>query len=680
MNIDFTIFGDRYGKTAQAQHASLEELAEQIRITVRPIKEALPLVKFETFGTLRTPDGCLRHDANVIAVTGVEADYDDEGFSFEHAVEIAEKAGLQALIYTSPSHCPERPRWRIIAPFSEPLPPEQRAQMLGRLNGLYDGIFAAESWTLSQSYFFGRVDGSPTPSIAITDGLLLNRLDELDRVWRGKPNGAGNGAASPGYQAPLDEAAMIEAIVTGNAFHVPCVRLLGKWAHAGVPMMEAEERLKAAFESVFPPDRDARWNKRYADIPRVVAGIYGKEAQKQDERIEFTIGGGANGGTAPPDSEPAKDEEVPEQDTMSDPDPWADTCAADWAARPIPPREWIWEDWVPLGQCVGLYGVPGVRKTDLLLQFLMAASLGLPFCGSPLAHVRTYALFCEDTDEEIGRRMRRIADFYNRDLREFTGFHYASLVGAPDTEFVGFTTAGRMVAHPPYRFFEKRIEHHTANLAVLDTAPDFFGGDEVKRRQVTQFVRSLDGLAAQRHCAILFTYHPSKSGISSGTLDSGSTGWEGKVRARLTLHDPEANADDEDRTRPIRMLSDRRILTRAKSNYAPPGEEIELIFRNGGFDAVGPAPGLARGPMRDLAANAKFLELLDKVRRTGDYVNNSPSVPGKYAPMVFAVHRDRGGFTKAEFVRALRRLLADGRIRIVQAGPKGRTHPEIEPV
>jgi hypothetical protein len=71
-------------------------------------------------------------------------------------------------------------------------------------------------------------------------------------------------------------------------------------------------------------------------------------------------------------------------------------------------------------------------------------------------------------------------------------------------------------------------------------------------------------------------------------LDSGSTGWEGKVRARLTLRDPTADKNDEEQARPARLLSDRRILTRAKSNYAPQGEEIELIFRGGGFAATDP--------------------------------------------------------------------------------------------
>ena len=85
-----------------------------------------------------------------------------------------------------------------------------------------------------------------------------------------------------------------------------------------------------------------------------------------------------------------------------------------------------------------------------------------------------------------------------------------------------------------------------ARLATLDTAPDFFGGAEISRRDVTRFVRKLDAVSMTRSCSILFTAHPSVRGRASGSFDSGSTGWEAKVRARLSLHDPGDEDDDSD--------------------------------------------------------------------------------------------------------------------------------------
>src|SRR5260221_8657004 len=132
---------------------TLAALAARIQSTTAPAKDKLPWLKCARFGNGRTSKGSLRHDSNVLGVSGIEADYDGENVSFDDAVDTAQKAGLLALLYPSPSHTPERPRWRIVCPTSQELPPARRAQLIGRINGLYRGIFAAESWTLSQSYY-----------------------------------------------------------------------------------------------------------------------------------------------------------------------------------------------------------------------------------------------------------------------------------------------------------------------------------------------------------------------------------------------------------------------------------------------------------------------------------------------------------------------------------------------
>src|SRR6516162_8555235 len=136
---DFTIFPDRYALQAYRQHATLEEIAALIADTVRPSKNRLPLIKLAVFGAQPSPEGCLRHDANVLQVCGLEADYDGEMVGFGEAVAIAKTAGVRALLYTSPSHTPARPRWRILCPFSAPLAPERRERLMTRLNGLYGG-------------------------------------------------------------------------------------------------------------------------------------------------------------------------------------------------------------------------------------------------------------------------------------------------------------------------------------------------------------------------------------------------------------------------------------------------------------------------------------------------------------------------------------------------------------
>ena len=161
---------------------SCDELADMIRGTTAPEKNRLPWLKLARFGAARTARGSLRHDRNVIAISGVEVDYDGERIRFDAAVDTAAKAGLLAILYTSPSHMAERPRWRILAPASREYPPADRARLLGRLNGLYRGIFARESWTLSQSYYYGRVDAAPAHRVEIVEGEPIDQLDDLDLI------------------------------------------------------------------------------------------------------------------------------------------------------------------------------------------------------------------------------------------------------------------------------------------------------------------------------------------------------------------------------------------------------------------------------------------------------------------------------------------------------------------
>jgi RecA-family ATPase len=325
------------------------------------------------------------------------------------------------------------------------------------------------------------------------------------------------------------------------------------------------------------------------------------------------------------------------------------------------------EDWLPLGQCVGLYGIPGVRKSLWLLQALISGALGRHFCGLPVKAGPTFGLFCEDDEEEIARRAQPILDRYGRDFAELDNCHCTSLVGVGMTDFVRFTRSGRIDPTPVFRHWREQLLDLKPVLVTLDVVADFFGGNENDRGQVSAFLALLDGTLHEANCAGVYSAHPSRRGIAQGSLDSGSTGWEGKSRARLVLHDPAIETeDDEEESFTAKMLrvarnpSDERVLTRVQSNYALPGEQITLVLRNGVFvpKDIDQETAPMRGPMRSQACDAKFLELLDKVRATpGRYVNDNPSTPNLYAPTVFAQHEDHGNFTKRDFVKALGRLL-----------------------
>ena len=129
-SLPLTVFPNLYAKTMRETEGSLDKIARSIRKVTATSKQELPLLKLATFGDKRSPKGSLRRDGNVVAVTGVEGDYDGEVVSPEDARDKLAGAGVEALVYTSPSHTPDKPRWRVLALFCCPLDPLERARMV----------------------------------------------------------------------------------------------------------------------------------------------------------------------------------------------------------------------------------------------------------------------------------------------------------------------------------------------------------------------------------------------------------------------------------------------------------------------------------------------------------------------------------------------------------------------
>jgi len=183
----FTWFPDVLGMDLKQITTQWDNLVERLsRYGDKPQREKgdCPLLKFARFGDLRTDAGSLRHDANVVEVTGVEGDYDGEEMTPDEAQGSLERHNVKAVVLTSWSHEPDRPRWRVIAPFKKPKPPEERARFVAYLNGILGGALAPESFTLSQSYYIGARPGAEyrvlVPYDEPGEGYWIDELDEAE--------------------------------------------------------------------------------------------------------------------------------------------------------------------------------------------------------------------------------------------------------------------------------------------------------------------------------------------------------------------------------------------------------------------------------------------------------------------------------------------------------------------
>jgi hypothetical protein len=193
------VFPDFAARAKRLQVLSQAALAELARTTTADTKEALPWLKLARFGYGATPRGSLRHDRNVICITGIEGDYDGGVVAFDEALEQLAKAGLLALVYTSPSHSPPRPRWRVLCPTSTELPPSARLALVGRLNGVLHGVPLLAAKARLEAVFDDVFSGDrddrwrarrasiPTMLLYVYPKEASKRADEEQAVYAGLP-------------------------------------------------------------------------------------------------------------------------------------------------------------------------------------------------------------------------------------------------------------------------------------------------------------------------------------------------------------------------------------------------------------------------------------------------------------------------------------------------------------
>lgn len=163
-----------------------------------PAKAACPLWKPCRFGDRRNAKGSRRIAENLDQVWGVMLDYDGGAVSIEQARDLAARAGVESIFYTTPSHTDDEPRWRAVLPLSEASPADQHERLVSLANGVLGGIAAPESWRPAQFFYYGHVAGSPYKFFE-TAGRCLDQLDPRPKPVG--PPGRGSETASRGALA-----------------------------------------------------------------------------------------------------------------------------------------------------------------------------------------------------------------------------------------------------------------------------------------------------------------------------------------------------------------------------------------------------------------------------------------------------------------------------------------------
>jgi hypothetical protein len=243
--ITYTVFPDVWPKE-KTEHADTPWI-ELVRTLANPphymSKAACPLLSLCEYGDNVSDKGYLRHAANIQRVHGIEVDYDGEEVSPEEAQTRLQAAGLISVIYTSASYTDGAPRWRAILPLSEAAAPAQRALFVARANRALGGIASRESFTLSQSFYFGQVRGAKYKWFE-THGRCVNEAADLEALFH-----QAEGTDPKTGRDTRSNQQLLEAFARGDGRYESMLKLSSRWAARGMAYDDVVAALNELLES-----------------------------------------------------------------------------------------------------------------------------------------------------------------------------------------------------------------------------------------------------------------------------------------------------------------------------------------------------------------------------------------------------------------------------------------------
>jgi RecA-family ATPase len=457
--------------------------------------------------------------------------------------------------------------------------------------------------------------------------------------------------------------------------HVAALALGGFLARAG----RTVEQVKVAAEAIAKAANDPEWRDRKKAAEDAATGFRnGKNtfgltalADMFDARIANKVAAwldydGAN--ERPGEAAEPRSAKEPDAEPVDPPTPRRPlllfTNMDNWDAEPMPEREWAVHDRIPTRQPTLFSGEGAVGKSIIELQLCCAHVLARDWLGAMPDPGPAIYLGAEDEPDELRRRLGAIIRHYGVTFSDLIrgGLHLASLVGE-DALLAAPDRSGKIIPTPLYdRLLEAARDIKPKHIGI-DTSADVYGGNEIDRSQVRQFVGMLRKLAIAANGSVVLLAHPSLTGINSGSGLSGSTGWHNSVRARMYMRSPKTeNGENAD--------TDLRELEFRKSNYSRLAASIALRYHNGVFIPE-PSMSIIERACHERRIDDVFLAVLGKLIAQNRPVSPSTNA-ANYAPTIISSHPDGQAHSRKDYQVAMERLIAANRIHVATSGSPSR--------
>jgi len=333
--------------------------------------------------------------------------------------------------------------------------------------------------------------------------------------------------------------------------------------------------------------------------------------------------------------------------------------ASSFKGRKVEDLEWLVHERLLRSTVAILNGEGAAGKTTIALQLACAmARRAQDWLGAVIEHSGPAVFFtAEEPENECHRRLSFIANHHNF---SFDHLHDLHLWCRPGEDcLLGVQERNKIIRPTPlFAEFSTMCCDVRAALIIIESAADVFGGNEMDRVEVRQFMTLLRGLAIKSGAGILLLQHPSLTGINSGTGTSGTLHWNNASRSRLYFEKPKSKGE-------IAEDANLRELIVKKSNYGPENERIRLKWQNGLF--VPDTTLQVQLTAGQEAVQSAFLRCLDISFSQGRYVTHKRSAA--YAPVVFEAMPEAGGISRHGFAGVMEYLFSTGRIVSESFGP-----------
>jgi hypothetical protein len=488
-SLSLTIFPDSYAKTKKETHLSFGELIVMLENmpTVKN-KEDCIYIKLAEFGDTKTPKKCLRHDKNVVSVSGCEIDYDAGVMTVDEAAKIFEANDIESFIYTSASHTKEKPRWRALFPFSEDITgtteemKKGRARMVRRIDNLLGGLAANESYTLSQSFYFGVVRAKEEAGLFDmyhSKGRTIDQCDGLpDEIPNSKAPSKTAASANPQIAGVLDNLSGVEPVkgvytrfdfdkvfdgFSNDTYHQGIVSLTSHYAGLKMPLKDIIANVETSMQT-HGEVGSVKYNLRFDEIPdRAQSAIDKFAPDDAKKRAGFSL--------------------------------------TQYSDLPVVNPKWLLKGYMTEESINFIYGDSEGLKTFIVLDMACSIATGLNWGDAKKTAVGPVVYLCGEAQSGIQKRIAAWEADRGISLRETQApLHISgSSIDLANTDNrTVVQNAIDALPEPPV-------------LVIIDTFNRHYSGDENSNTDFGHFLTELDAIIAANNCAILIVHHTGKS-------------------------------------------------------------------------------------------------------------------------------------------------------------------------